>query len=176
MIWASPFFVGSLLLVCKGVGATQFIHYTSTNTTTTPIYSDLIEFFPNASNIVPISLDLVLGGLTTPNMTDNATVAGFDWTVPWPGTSVNGHGANLRVAFDVSLPGDIVQDATTNVAALTFPIPAVSLSSHLNINGIHTPPLHLSPFKSVAVHGHFLEPLNNGYAKLGLVEATNIIC
>lgn len=87
------------------------------------IYTDAVQYLSDSSNINNISLALVQAGLGRPNATDNATMSGFDWTKPFPGSPITGHAAHLRVAYDVPLPRDVVQDSTTTVTSLTFSIP-----------------------------------------------------
>jgi len=87
------------------------------------IYTDAVEYQSDDSNLNNVSLPLMQIGLWHPNATANATMSGFDWTKPFPGAAISGHAAHLRVAYDVALPSDVVQNSTTTVTSLTFSVP-----------------------------------------------------
>lgn len=98
-----------------------------------PIYIDNAVFLANASNIVKVSLPVLQAGLQQPNPSDSATVDGFDWTRPFPGETISGHEAHLRVAYDVPIPEDVVENSTTAVTSLAFSISDSMMQSDKNI-------------------------------------------
>lgn len=89
----------------------------------TLVYEDNVEYVANGSNIITMSLPLLQTRLGAPNATDTADISGFDWTKPYPGSAIQGHVANLRVAYDVAAPEEVVQDSTSTITSLTYSIP-----------------------------------------------------
>lgn len=91
---------------------------------TSYIYFDNIPYLANASNVVGMSWPALKAAFASPNQTDTANYAGLDWTKPYPGSTLSGFSAHLRIADDVPFPSDVTTEAVlTNVAALTFDIP-----------------------------------------------------
>jgi hypothetical protein len=58
-----------------------------------PIFVDNIEFLSNASNIVGVSLPVLLTALKSPNSTNETPViGGYDWTKPYAeAVKLSGH-------------------------------------------------------------------------------------
>ncbi|KAK2038863.1 hypothetical protein LZ31DRAFT_477881, partial [Colletotrichum somersetense] len=75
------------------------------------------------SNLATISWTEVEAALEHPVHTDVARYGGLDWTKPYPGSTVDGFEAHLRIANDVPWPAKIAANTTTEVTALTFSIP-----------------------------------------------------
>src|ERR1700753_2749497 len=78
-----------------------------------PIYVNNIEFLVDSSNVVNISFPALQTALKKPNSTNETSFAGYDWTKPFPSSKIDGHGAHLRVAYDVPIPETVVQNSTT---------------------------------------------------------------
>jgi hypothetical protein len=91
---------------------------------TSYIYFDNTRYLANASNVVSMSWPALKAAFASPNKTDTANYAGFDWTKPYPGSALSGFSAHLRIADDVPFPSTVsTENVLTNVAALTFGIP-----------------------------------------------------
>ncbi|KAF2664290.1 hypothetical protein BT63DRAFT_460595 [Microthyrium microscopicum] len=88
-----------------------------------PLYIDNVEFLAASSNLANVSFPILQTALKSPNATNESFFTGYDWTKPFPGSAIDGHGAHLRVAFDIPIPDNILENATTAVSSLTFSIP-----------------------------------------------------
>ncbi|KAJ3960375.1 hypothetical protein N0V92_002981 [Colletotrichum tropicale] len=91
----------------------------------TYIFFENQEFLANGSNVARISWSEIEGAFQHPDQADLATFGGLDWTKPYPGSSVDGFEAHLRIANDVPWPDSVGKNLTTEVTALTFGLPAV---------------------------------------------------
>ncbi|KAJ0340031.1 hypothetical protein COL26b_012722 [Colletotrichum chrysophilum] len=91
----------------------------------TYIFFENQEFLANGSNVARISWSDIEGAFQHPDQADLATFGGLDWTKPYPGSSVDGFEAHLRIANDVPWPDSVGKNLTTKVTALTFGLPAV---------------------------------------------------
>ncbi|KAJ5773845.1 hypothetical protein N7457_008741 [Penicillium paradoxum] len=99
------------------------------NTTMSPIYIDNDEYFMNGSNIGSVAFSDIQAAFKSPNLTDEVTFSGYDWTKPFPGSAISGFKTHLRVAYDVPISGDVVEDATTALTSLTYSIPESMMQS-----------------------------------------------
>ncbi|KAK1972909.1 hypothetical protein LY78DRAFT_675806 [Colletotrichum sublineola] len=110
----------SLLFLSHVVDADEELSY---------IYYDNQEFLANASNVLKISWPEVKGALEHPDHEDTATYTGFDWTQPFPGSSIDGFKIHLRIANDVPWPETAAHNQSTEVSALTFGIPDAMMNA-----------------------------------------------
>lgn len=130
MIWHTVIQPAAFLL---GLSQLGYAAVDANDVRMSPIFADAIEFLPNVSNIVNVSYPTLQVAFKTPNLSDNASMTGFDWTEPFPGSKIDGHKAYMRVAYDVPIPEDIVQNATTAVSSLTFSIPDSMMQKNKNL-------------------------------------------
>ncbi|KAK2027314.1 hypothetical protein LX32DRAFT_564557 [Colletotrichum zoysiae] len=87
------------------------------------IYYDNREFLVDGSNLAKISWTEVEAALEHPVHTDVARYGGVDWTKPYPGSTIDGFEAHLRIANDVPWSAGLAVNTMTEVTALTFNIP-----------------------------------------------------
>ncbi|GJC87011.1 hypothetical protein ColLi_09849 [Colletotrichum liriopes] len=87
------------------------------------IYYDNIQYISNASNVVKIAWADVQPAFEKPAHTDTATYTGVDWTKPFPGESIDGFQAHLRIANDVPFPESVEHGVFTELAAITYSLP-----------------------------------------------------
>jgi hypothetical protein len=97
--------------------------------TMAPIYLDNKEYFGDMGNVVNVSFPLLQKAFQEPNSTNETSVAGFDWTKPFPGAKISGHQAHLRIARNLPVPEEIVQNSTTTLASLTFSVPKAMMGT-----------------------------------------------
>lgn len=88
------------------------------------IYLNNTDYIANSSNVVAASWPAIQAGFATPNQSDVANFSGLDWTKSYPGSTIAGFQAHLRIANDVAFPSTgPAANASTNIAALSYGIP-----------------------------------------------------
>ena len=110
----------------------------------TPIFVNNTELFPDSKNIIQIPYSSFSN--LTATAINTTSVAGYDWTKPFPGRAIDGHEAHLYVTPDVPLPDEIVQNSTTTLSALTFSIPSSMTNSSTDL------PLKMDPSWYICRH------------------------
>ncbi|UNI22489.1 hypothetical protein JDV02_008375 [Purpureocillium takamizusanense] len=125
-----------------------------------PVYLDNIDNFLNASNVIQIPYS-DFGKAATIN---TASIDGYDWTKPFPGSAVEGHEAHLYVTRDVPVPDDLSKNSTTTVSALTFSIPASMTNSSARL------PVDMDPSWYICRH---LFVSTNEQARKSVAEGNN---
>jgi hypothetical protein len=95
---------------------------------TSPAVADQADVYINNDVIInsppnhgEVSLTRIKKDYENPNLADASQILGFDWTRPFPGISVTGHAAHLRVAYDVPFTDGF--NISTAVSSLTFSVP-----------------------------------------------------
>ncbi|KAK2017154.1 hypothetical protein LZ32DRAFT_551605 [Colletotrichum eremochloae] len=97
---------------------------------TSYIYFDNTPYLANASNVVEVSWPSLQAAFSSPNRSDLADYRGFDWTQPYPGTTLPGFSAHLRIADELAFPNSVTtENVRTNVAAISYGIPPSLMES-----------------------------------------------
>jgi hypothetical protein len=78
-----------------------------------PVYLDFVTEFVKSNNFIDLPFDNITKAFQTPATVNVSTSVGVDWTVPYPGTSLDGFQTHLTVALDVPVPETLAQNATT---------------------------------------------------------------
>ncbi|KAL3301791.1 hypothetical protein RB213_004930 [Colletotrichum asianum] len=108
------------LLAATLVAADDFMPY---------VYFENQEFLANGSNLARMSWSEIDAAFQHPAHADVATFSGLDWTKPYPGSSVDGFEAHLRIANDVPWPDSFAKNQSTEVTALTFGLPSALMDA-----------------------------------------------
>lgn len=88
------------------------------------VYLDNTEWLADYTNLIAMSWADIETAFEEPDHSDVAPFAGLDWTIPFPGSKVEGFKAHLRIANDVPVPDSPqAHNQTTVVSAVTLGIP-----------------------------------------------------
>ncbi|TDZ17901.1 hypothetical protein Cob_v009249 [Colletotrichum orbiculare MAFF 240422] len=88
------------------------------------VFLDNGEWLADYSNVIAMSWADIEAAFEKPDHSDIAPFTGVDWTKPFPGSSIDGFRAHLRIAHDVPVPDSAeAHNQTTVVSAVSFGIP-----------------------------------------------------